>query len=100
MFKVLAIFALAFASANAFWTGCIGGGPLPTSVSSPACSGNSCSVTRGQVLQATVVFPANVAAPVLDITIQAFAQAGGGAIDIPVTDPNGLFKIIQRKIFM
>jgi hypothetical protein len=92
MFKFLAILVLAFASANAFWTSC-SSGPAPTSLTSAACSGTTCTITRGQMLQAVMVFPSTVAASVLDVAITAYPQAGG-SVSIPVTPPHndGLLK--------
>ncbi|KAG5676501.1 hypothetical protein PVAND_006332 [Polypedilum vanderplanki] len=87
MFKFLLILTLAIASANAFWTPCTSG-PAPTSVTSPSCSGTSCTITRGEILRATFVFPANVAASSLDVIIRAYAAIGGDPIQLPVTPPH------------
>ncbi|KAG5676499.1 hypothetical protein PVAND_006330 [Polypedilum vanderplanki] len=85
MFKFIVVLTLAIASANAFWTSCTSG-PPPTSVTSPSCSGTSCTVTRGEGLAATVVFSPAQSSPVLDVNIRAYFF--GQELEIPNSPGN------------
>jgi hypothetical protein len=100
MIKAIAILALAIASTNAFWSPC-SQGPPPTSVTSPSCSGSSCTVTRGEGLAAVVVFSPAQSTPHLDVIIKAYFF--GIELDIPNSpgNENGEeFKNDKQKVLM
>lgn len=73
MFKLVA-FVLLFAGTNAFWQECTDrpGALPPNSIESPACSGDRCTATRGEVLEANVFMTPDRIHAVLDVRVTAY----------------------------
>ncbi|XP_070508082.1 uncharacterized protein [Chironomus tepperi] len=87
MYKILALFLLAVSSASAFWSACLDrpGVLAPTSITSPACSGNLCTVVRGETLNSDVYFVFPAAYSRLDVRISVILY--GVEVYIPLEDP-------------
>jgi hypothetical protein len=85
MIKFLIIFVIAFASVNAFWSAC-SSGQAPNSVTSPSCSGASCTVTRGSTLTGTINFTPQYA--VSSLNAYAIMYYLGAEVDIEISEAN------------
>lgn len=86
MFKFLLLAVLAVASADAFWTACAGVGNAPTSIVSPSCSGNLCTVQRGETLVADATHTFTAAHSRLDVRVTAFIL--GIPVNLPQSPPD------------
>jgi hypothetical protein len=82
MFKFIA-FALLVTGTQAFWTGCNLPGVLtPDSIVSPACSGDRCTVVRGETLFADVFFTPTAAHTELIATATAYHMLLPGGLNV------------------
>ena len=88
MFKILALFVLAFSSANAFWSACTdrAGAIAPSRVESSACSGNLCIVVRGEALVADGFF--TFASTHTALTVRVTAYILGIGVNLPQEPPH------------
>jgi hypothetical protein len=88
MFKILAVFLLAFASANAFWSACTdrAGAIAPNRVESAACSGSLCTIARGEELVADGFF--TFAAAHNELTVRVTAYILGVGVNLPQSPPH------------
>ena len=99
MFKIVAITLLvALSGANAsFWSACSGVGSnvvAPTSITSPSCVGDRCTVTRGQTLIANAVIPWTAAHQRLDVTILVFILGIGIPVQIDPQHANACNSLV------
>jgi hypothetical protein len=90
MFKLVALTVLlALSGANAFWTACPGvpaGVIAPRQITSPSCSGATCTVTRGQTLVANAYATFTQAHSTLNVRIQVFILGIG--VNVPQDPPH------------
>ncbi|KAG5673377.1 hypothetical protein PVAND_003433 [Polypedilum vanderplanki] len=89
MFKLIALTVLlALSGANAFWTRCadLPNAVAPREITSPSCSGTSCTVTRGQTLTANAFATFTQVHHRLDVRVRVFVLGVG--IEIPMDPPN------------
>ena len=87
MYKFIVIALLAVASADAFWTPCSDHpGTAPSSVVSPSCSGNLCTVQRGETLHADATVTFTAAHSRLDVRVTAFIL--GIPVNLPQSPPD------------
>ncbi|KAG5668079.1 hypothetical protein PVAND_016034 [Polypedilum vanderplanki] len=86
MFKIILLFSiLCFSNANAFWTVCSEGQP-PNTMTSPSCSGSSCTVIRGGTLTGTINFTPQISASILNF--YAILYHLGVETEIPISEAN------------
>lgn len=79
----LIVFALFVAGASAFWASCNIPGVLdPDRIESPSCSGDRCTVQRGEILIADVFLTPNKAHEHLMVTVTAFIFGVGVNVGI------------------
>lgn len=87
MYKILLLTVLTFASANAFWSACTDrpGAVAPNNVVSPSCSGDLCTIQRGESLLADVFTFFNAAHQRLDVRVTAYILGIG--VNLPLDPP-------------
>lgn len=88
MFKILALFLLAFSSANAFWSACTdrAGAIAPNRIESASCSGNLCTVVRGETLIADAFATFTAAHNTLTVRVTAYILGIG--VNLPQEPPH------------
>ena len=87
MFKFIILAVLAVASADAFWAPCSDhAGNAPSSVVSPSCSGNLCTIQRGETLIADMTHTFTAAHSRLDVRVTAFIL--GVPVNLPQSPPD------------
>lgn len=97
MYKLLILTLISLASVNAFWSPCTDrpGAIAPNRVESAACSGNLCTITRGETLIADVFGVFTAAHHRLDVRVTAYIFGIG--VNLPQAPPdddacNSLFR--------
>lgn len=80
MLKLITFLLLVATARAQFWRACTG--PLanavtPDDVQSPACSGTSCTIGRGEILRANAFFTPIRAHARLDVAVTAFVLGVG-----------------------
>ena len=100
MLKFIALAVIvALSGAEAFWSACPGfNGVTPRQITSASCSGNLCTVTRGEPLVADAFLTFNQAHQALNVRVTAYILGIG--VNLPQTV--GKFKNslkLRRKLF-
>ncbi|XP_070508064.1 uncharacterized protein [Chironomus tepperi] len=87
MFKFIVLAVLAVASVDAFWSPCSDhAGNAPSSIVSASCSGNLCTVQRGETLIADATHTFTAAHSRLDVRVTAFIL--GIPVNLPQSPPD------------
>jgi hypothetical protein len=100
MYKaIVLVLILALSSANAFWSACTDrpGAIAPERIESPFCTGNLCTVVRGETLTADAWISSPNSHAILTVRVTAYILGIG--VNLPQDPPhdNGIKIVFYKK---